>query len=712
MPMTSDNNACVRNMTDFESIQLPIDTIIHILSYLSTSDRLSARLVCHSWREASLAMEFVDRETLVLGSPPADNLCQVMEVLQHSTRPFYHFVFREVELKRNMPVWDHYGPIIKSLVLVCCDLSERMLVEILKCCSSLKVLRINACKECLMSGKLLEDENDIKELSETFKSLRELSLDYNRFLSDLLFNRLVSICTNVESLNLMGCQISFHSGLYKKFYPQNRIELPAASNSVLTFLNTLQYLKRQAHKLKHLNFGYTLIDGTALATLAALEDLKLESLMLQSCYQLTIEGIRGLTQHQPCLKVLDISFCVRITDASLLCICKNLTKLEIFRIKRCRAVTDRGVKYIRLLRNLKELDISEDEQLTGDCITRGLCSHQRANDNLEENVELGNVNHRSTGEDYDAEKTVQKKSMQIFSANALHLHEESIECISKSFPNLRVLELSYCFSGVTDKTIQMIFKELVHLQTLKISHCDKVSDAGLTGMGAGSHERVENVQVVYKPEFPGARLRISLRSRAEEEIVRDADRKREVMKLCENVSRPLDMNKSVFSLNRLKRLRELDLSGCNKITDVSLKHAFAFPELKILNLSQCQQVTQIGLDYLSKNNPAIEDLNLNACHNISDVGILYLAQRLHRLKRLLIQACSQLTDHTLDSIKLYCKSLHYLDTRYCRGMTVARLESLTHLYVDWIKHMDDLDIPGSEVLPPPAPPLPSLPSLP
>ncbi|XP_043786799.1 F-box/LRR-repeat protein 2-like isoform X2 [Apis laboriosa] len=678
MAIMSDGKTRMSNMLDMDNFQLPIDVIIHILSYLSTSDRMSAGLVNQTWHEASLAMKFLDQEELVLGRPHADNLNEVIELLQHSTRPFYHFVFREIELKRNMPIWDQYGPHMKSLVLLCCDLSEKTLVEIFKCCKSLKILRINACRECLMSGRLLEDENDIKELSETFKNVQELSLGYNRFLSDALFNRLVAICPNLESLSLIGCQISFHYGLYKKFYPQN-ISFSEASKSILTFLNTLQYLKQQAHKLKHLNFGYTLIDGNALATLSALQDLKLESLMLQSCYQLTIEGIKGLTQYQTYLKILDISFCVRITDASLLCICKNLTKLETLRIKRCRAVTDIGIKYIKLLKKLQELDISEDELLT------------EKNDLIEE--------------------TTRKENMRVLSANALHLHEESIECITKSFPNLRQLELSYCFNGVTDKTIQMIFKELVHLQTLKISHCDEVSDAGLTGMGTGNHEYVEKIQVVHKPEFTESRLRISLRSKAEEEIVRDADRKREIMHLCENVFQPLNPF-SGFSLIRLKCLQELDLSGCNRITDVSLKHAFAFPELKILNLSQCQQITHIGLDYLSKNNPAIEYLNLNRCYNISDIGISYLAQRLHRLKRLLIQGCSQLTDHTLDSIKLYCKSLHYLDTRYCRGMSVAGLQSLSHLlYVDWHKHTDVVST-ENEILPPPAPPLPSLPSLP
>ncbi|XP_076177721.1 uncharacterized protein LOC143151999 isoform X2 [Ptiloglossa arizonensis] len=660
---------------------------------------MSARLVCQTWREASLAMKFVDQEALVLGRLCVNRfnqLNQVMDILQHSTRPFYHFVFIDMELKRNMPVWDRYGPCMKSLELSFCDLNAKTLVNILKCCHSLEVLSLTAYKQCLISEKLLSDENDIKELSEKFQNLRELNLSDNRFLNDDLFNKLVAICPNLKSICLMGCHISFHYGVYKKFYPQNRTTLPNASNSVLTFLNILHYFKQQPYKLKHLNFSFTSIDGTTLATLTTLQDLKLESLILQGCYQLTIEGIKSLA-HQTFLKVLDISFCARVTDDSLLCICKNLTKLETLRIRKCCSVTDIGIQHIRLLRNLKELDISDVEQLTRKCITHGLCSNCGIDaSTIEENI--------------DSENFLQNKNLQMLFANALHLHEESIECISRCFPNLKLLELGYCFKGVTDKTIQMILEKLVRLQVLNITQCNYVSDAGLTGMGAGNHENVENTQDVYEPEFTETRLRIALRSKAEEEIVHDADQKLEVTNLCENMSRPLDLKTFCgFSLIRLKCLRELDLSGCYRITDVSLKHAFTFPELKILNLSQCEQVTHVGLDYLSRNNPAIEVLNLSLCRNISDIGISYLAQRLHRLKRLLIQTCSQLTDQSLESIRLYCKNLQYLDTRYCWGMTVTSIKNLKHLNIHWIKHTDE-NFPENEI-PPPAPPLPSLPSL-
>ncbi|CAL7943107.1 unnamed protein product [Xylocopa violacea] len=582
MAIMSDNKIHMNNLSETDNFQLPVDVIIHILSYLSMSDRMSARLVNRTWHEASLATEFIDQEKLVLGRPRADNLNKVLEVLQHSTRPFYHFTFREVELKSNMPIWDQYGPHMRSLVLLCCDLSEKTLVEIFKYCKSLKVLHINACRECLMSGRLLEDENDIKELVQTFKHVQELSLGYNRFLSDALFNRLVAICPNLESLSLMVFETT--------------------SSQAETFEFWLHFDGWYC-------FGYFISYGRSE---------------------------------------------IGISDAA-----------------RLLSIDHRRVRRIDTASNLSKI---------------------------------------SPTKNHITEETMRKENMRILSANVVYLHEESIESISKSFPNLRQLELSLCYHGVTNKTIQMIFKELVHLQILKISHCVEVSDAGLTGMGLRNHEYVEKEQVVQKPEFTESRLRISLRSKAEEEIVRDADRKREVMHLCENVSEPLSTF-SGFSLIRLKCLQELDLSVCG-ITDVSLKHAFAFLELRILNLSQCQQITHIGLDYLSKNNPAIEYLNLNYCYNISDVGISYLAQRLHRLKRLLIQGCSQLTDRTLDFIKLYCKSLHYLDSRYCRGMTLAGRQSMTHLNVDWSKNVVDMVSPENEVHPPPPPPLPSLPSLP
>lgn len=316
-----------------------------------------------------------------------------------------------------------------------------------------------------MSGRLLDDEKDVEEIAANFQLLVQLSLGSNRYLSDALFNRFVSICPNLQSLSLFDCQISFHSGLYKKFYPNNG-SIEQASESVLTFFNVLRYIKKQAKRLKHLNFGSTLIDGMALGTLAAVENLKLESLKLSSCDQLTTAGLRSLA-YQTTLKVLDLSFCTRVTDASLVCISQNLPNLESLDIRRCRGVTDLGISHLNVLRKLRALDISECDQLTGQCITEGLCRAQssrdtensRKSENDRRHQDSENVNPNYTEPTSKAIATRPQEfvnnRLEVFSANALNLDERSIECIATSFPQLRYLDVGYCFSAVTDKTIQV-----------------------------------------------------------------------------------------------------------------------------------------------------------------------------------------------------------------------------------------------------------------
>lgn len=342
----------------------------------------------------------------------------------------------------------------------CCDFSEKTLIGILKHCNSLKTLHISSCRECLMSGRLLEDDSDIKELSGKLKFLQELSLTYNRYLSDSLFNKFISICPNVNALSLKGCEISFHCGLYKKFYPNNNV-ITYASESVLTFLNILQYIISSAKQLKHVDFSHTLIDGTALATLSKLENLKLETLKLQHCNQLTITGIRTLTYHQIHLKLLDISFCTRITDVSLVIICKHLQLLESLNIRRCRAVTDFGILQIQFLKNLKELDISECEQLTHKCITDGLCKDLQttleSNTDNDMDMEPDSVNVNTQEADCsEVTNYVKNDNMLKLSVNALNFDEPCIKFIVKCFPNLRYLDVGYCFIAVTDITIQVM----------------------------------------------------------------------------------------------------------------------------------------------------------------------------------------------------------------------------------------------------------------
>lgn len=211
--------------------------------------------------------------------------------------------------------------------------------------------------------------------------------------------------------------------------------------------------------------------------------------------------------------------------------------------------------------------------------------------------------------------------------------------------------------------------------------CFQLSDAGITGM----HVDQASESSANRMQFE-SNNKISLRSKAEEDIVNDAKRKNTMMSMFEQ-SETREEIICGSSIAHLKGLRSLNLASCNRISDVSLKFAFTFLDLEVLNLSKCQQITVIGIEPVVVNCPSIKILYLSDCHNLCDQAIDILSFKLKRLTHLYIERCSQLTDNSLDSIGKNCKRIKYLDVRGCRCMCSEpnlRLEnsrSLQHVLI-------------------------------
>ena len=504
-----------------------------------------------------------------------------------------------------------------------------------------------------MSGRLFGDDNFQLE------HVTLLSLPLNRYLSDSLFSRIVKVMPKLSSLDLSGnSSISFHRGLYKKFYPRN-CDDEVGSESVFTFHFIWKFVKSRAEKIKELNFNGTLIDGNTLEMLSEIENLQLTALHLRECNQLTNDGFISLITLQPQLVHLDLTFSVRITDASLMQVCESLKSLKVLKLRRCRALTDVSVKMIADLPFLEVLDISDCEALTSAAIIDGIAS--KKNEIL----------------------------LELY-LSALNLNEKAITKVAENLSNLRVLDLSFCMNDVDDVCLQMILKNLVWLRELNLDSCERISDAGLTGMAmkeklADFERQQENEHVEAKLELivsgmiqapappvePSVQpqvFKISLRSKAEEEIVGDAMRKKAMMQMAMGIDLQ-EQESSSISIARLRGLRVLKLGGCNKISDVSLIYNFKLPELKEINLSQCQQISMVGIKALVDNCPSLEVIDLSACYNISDKCIELIASKLPRLTSLNISRCFQLTDYSLDYIALNCRRIRNLNVLYCKNMS-------------------------------------------
>ena len=241
---------------------------------------------------------------------------------------------------------------------------------------------------------------------------------------------------------------------------------------------------------------------------------------------------------------------MRLTDQALVEIIENLKQLESIKLRRCRALTDLSVKRINELANLKIVDISECELVTTASILEGIAA---------------------------------KKNLVITElyVSALNLCEAALLRITENLSELRVLDLSFCFNSVNDLGVQMILKNLIYLRELNLDNCDKISDAGMTGKSmlekVDSYEKskIENADPENRKDLnapmvkdAGSQIlravdnfsnlnavhevrpfKISLRSKAEEEIVNDAKRKRAILEMYEKSS---ELGSSSYSISRLQ----------------------------------------------------------------------------------------------------------------------------------------------------------------
>ncbi|CAL4123154.1 unnamed protein product [Meganyctiphanes norvegica] len=465
-------------------------------------------------------------------------------------------------------------------------------------------------------------------------------------------------------------------GERNRFYPKDGSV--TASEHVLTFNYIMKYIEVNATTIKEISLGRTGIDSGSLEQLSMLPGLQLTSLHLMSCEQLSNTGVQLLCQNQKQLEDLDLSLCSKITDHALLAISQNLKNLRILNLRRCNGITERGIVTLSELKILEKLDLSNLENITSKSIEIAL---------------LGFI----------------RPTLSWLSLAALQLDWSVVEGLATSAPNLTSLDLSSCIGGVSDKTLQSLCKSLVKLQTLYLNNCTALSDIGLAGHGLAAQDPVlDTAETGLSLEALGLKQKdafsIKLGSRAERQIRQEAEVRKYLEENIEQI-----VHSSEHGLSNLPGLRELNLSGCIKITDITLNYALKFLELQFISLSHCKQISESGLVTMARNCPSLEVVMLADCSQVSDTVVLAFSYHLKRLKTLDVQRCILLTNDALDSLGI-CHNLRYLDVSGCKKMTLeevkkleARIPLLHNLHHRFITYADQIE--ENSATPPAPPPL-------
>ncbi|ESO82780.1 hypothetical protein LOTGIDRAFT_155802 [Lottia gigantea] len=608
---------------------VPVEVLSNIFKYLSVSDRKEASLVSRIWYEASLD-PMLQKDVMMnfLGSIDAPELTSGL-----GRRKLTHLVLNQFEntISSNdelMRSCRNISDGLKSLCLKGSNITETTFILLVSQFKQLEILDLTCCNSLFMSGKILEKSTDTKLLKESLQNLHTLKLSSIRFLSDCSFNRIVSVCENLQHLTMTSTQISFNSHAY---YPPNTKICNSAS--VLTFQNVLFFIQKNSLKLKSLDFSKTSITNSHLEQIASVFDLKLQKLGLVNCRDITSDGIKKLCKNQKDIDFLDISGCMDVGDHGFGAVTENLINLKVLKASKCQRLTDNAVETLKSLPSLTTLDLSECYKILSSGLSVGLCSGIK--------TKLTHLNLRCCSS----------------------ITDSFIVDLCKYVPCLVYLDLGSCFP-ITDLSIQSISKNLKNLKFLCITWCKEITDMGLIGfknvsLNHESHSdhgdhgqcrctRRTDVKTIFKkPTGEHLKKKFAIKQ-LEARVLTEEER------CC---------------ISNIGGLQHLDLSSCEKLTDVSIKEAIKFSELKSLNLSSVHSITDVSVIAIALGNPSLEEIHLQQCPKITDYSISILTQKCPRLSYINVSSCDMLTNKTLQNIQTNCRRLRHLDVSFCKAMT-------------------------------------------
>lgn len=613
--------------------------LVYIFTFLNVTERKLASRVCKLWYFASLHPKLQEHTVFIL-----TNNTNVTVARNIGQRRPANVIFRGLDSSSHSKLllstvshsWE--SSILHSLLFESSVISETDFINVLSKCSSVQRLSVNSCDSLFMSGNLLRNNTDRDLVQSTLVNVKELVLCSNRYLSDNIFNILMSLMPNVKKLSLSSCHISFHSSLY--------LVGQAAASCIMTFHNIRKFITDRAKLIKVMNFSKTSIDDKALTILAETPNLQLEEINLEHCQEVTDEGIEHLCMYQQQIQSVNVSGCHGISDKSIRMIAEKLSCLKRFNASKCNLLGEDAVYFIAGVEFLEELNMSRCFRLTSASWIKSL--HGRAF----KNVTVLNLSYCTM------------------------IDDKAVAEIAK-MPELKHLDLSSCFN-ITDKSVQAICINLGNLSYLNFAWCSEIQNLILEAiqdvLNADKIKEQEHGKCKCTKENESFKSYLDLKLKKPEENI-----KPELLTFIESDCRAnSDPNLKPFSINSLKNLKVLNLCGCTRLLQESLQNLKLY-KLRHLNLSMCTAVTDDHLIHISDCCSLLVELQLSQCHLLTDTGTAYVLAHNHLLEGLDISGCDRLTDCTLELVSKLGRCLRYLDVSMCRGLHFERINKLEEM---------------------------------
>jgi len=211
--------------------------------------------------------------------------------------------------------------------------------------------------------------------------------------------------------------------------------------------------------------------------------------------------------------------------------------------------------------------------------------------------------------------------------------------VDKGCPSLVDINISRC--RLTDHTLDRLAKGCPALSVLSIRWCGDITDSGIAAVAAGCPflQKLSLTQV--------------------------------------------DISDDGLACLASLPLHHLDLSWCASITDRGIISMFSSSQsslassspslIEYLDLSMCERLTDISLQYVSQNCPRLYILKLDKCTRLTDESLRALChmQQLSSLQTLSLRWCHNFSHSALHKLIQVCQTLESLAITNCLGLITS-----------------------------------------
>lgn len=588
-----------------------LQILTKIFQFLCFADRKEAALVSKTWLEASKHPILMRDVITVYSSNDGLHTRQFGWVSSCIRWDCASLSFSE-SLLNDLNFKDTCSK-VTILSLTGSDIMAHSFFCLLIHCRKLRVLNLTGCNNLFIASQTLALEADQALAKPVFQNVRELYLNSVRHLTDIAFNSLLLCCSNLQTLSLSGNQIIFCSN-------DDFTKCISGNGAILTFRNVLMNLSLLASTITSLDFSRTQIDSKALDELASVRNLSLRELSLVNCRELSDAGMIQLCLKQKKLQCLDISGCLNIGDLTLLAMTEHLTNLRVLSTSKCNKISSYSVTKLYKMQQLCKLSLSGCYRFTSDELIAGIVGEFYLTKLVNLNISCCEI-----------------------------VDDNLIVSLCRKLSTLEYLDISSCYK-VSDISIFFITGLLTRLKYLSIAWCKKVSDNGLTGTLVDS-EKGALTSIFCRSEFRqiatiawskneskdlnGERLvDFSFHAIAKLQLLETLN-----LQACSKIS-----DKGVALVFQFKSLKVLNLSLCVDISDECLqKISCTLPSLEDFAVASNPFISDIGVGFVARNLKRLHNLDISNCDRVTNKVLELIKHNAKRLRVLNVSMCRRIT---------------------------------------------------------------------